>query len=541
MDPDTSLNAPEPIANEEPQQKEEVAKEIMLLEPNADHPSSRWETAYVYAFIVKFTSLRGKDGLESPTDLEEALLFPGPSPVLEQVLARFVLNLRPGSRNTGHDISPNLIARTTQSLLDEFLRTSERSCWWDDSLHRNLDPFAGHEGDVFTLPWETKLQILRQLVDYQLQHSALVRDIIDTVWGARPAKHRKGAKKEAPPPAAAGYTKKQLLVEPMGQDRSRRRFWTLDDSTRVYVSGNPWKSHCVFYATSSTRDEYMNTVEYLKSTLPKPPTGKSTKRSRFEQAQVDLVEKLEGTHLEAIDNELSRLERARKRAEKRNMMIAQAELRSTRTRRQTKRPDYVYDADDFEDDYADENGERSDEEFNGEAESSHTTPDEDMNDYTPDDDDDGGLRRSTRSAGKRVRPIQARPIGRRSARLAANDAETSSTRSGDDDIDITNGKIVKRARTATASPLHVDRLSLEGDDGKSKSTYVKLEPVPGKKASKFWFYAIESPSGGAGSVSIDQESTKSSRDGTSRSSMEVELPGQTNGLGLDLNGEPKEK
>ncbi|ELU39842.1 hypothetical protein AG1IA_06123 [Rhizoctonia solani AG-1 IA] len=185
------------------------------------------------------------------------------------------------------------------------------------------------------------------------------------------------------------------------------------------------------------------------------------------------------------------------------MMIAQAELRSTRTRRQTKRPDYVYDADvsnakrlgllvfssptcmqDFEDDYADENGERSDEEFNGEAESSHTTPDEDMNDYTPDDDDDGGLRRSTRNAGKRVRPIQARPIGRRSARLAANDAETSSTRSGDDDIDITNGKIVKRARTATASPLHVDRLSLEGDDGKSKSTYVKLEPVPGKKASK---------------------------------------------------------
>jgi hypothetical protein len=34
--------------------------------------------------------------------LEEALLFPGPTPVLEQVLARFVLNLRPGSRNTGY-------------------------------------------------------------------------------------------------------------------------------------------------------------------------------------------------------------------------------------------------------------------------------------------------------------------------------------------------------------------------------------------------------------------------------------------------------
>ncbi|CCO28277.1 hypothetical protein BN14_02272 [Rhizoctonia solani AG-1 IB] len=165
-----------------------------------------------------------------------------------------------------------------------------------------------------------------------------------------------------------------------------------------------------------------------------------------------------------------------------------------------------------------------------------------MNDYTPDEDEDGGLRRSTRNSGKRARRVEERPVGRRSARLAANDAETSSTRSGDDDIDITNGKIVKRARTATASPLNVDRLSLEGDDTKSKSTYTKLEPAPGKKASKFWFYAIESPSGGAGSASIDQESTKGSRNGTSRSSMEAELPGEPNGLGLDLNdGKPNGK
>jgi hypothetical protein len=86
-----------------------------------------------------------------------------------------------------------------------------------------------------------KLQILRQLVDYQLQHSALVRDIIDTVWGARPAKHRKGAKKEAPPPAAAGYTKKQLLIEPLGQDRTRRRFWVLDGELKPKI--NPSHSY----------------------------------------------------------------------------------------------------------------------------------------------------------------------------------------------------------------------------------------------------------------------------------------------------------
>lgn len=105
-----------------------------------------------------------------------------------------------------------------------------------------------------------------------------------------------------------------------------------------------------------------------------------------------------------------------------------------------------------------------------------------MNDFVP-DDDDGGLRRSTRTAGKRVRQAE-KPVGRRSARLAENNADNSSTRSGDDDVDVNNGKIVKRARTTTESPLGVDRLSLDSE-GKSKPTY---EPAPGKKASKVSVY-----------------------------------------------------
>lgn len=92
-------------------------------------------------------------------------------------------------------------------------------------------------GLIGTVP---KLQILRQLVDYQLQHSGLVRDIIDTVWGARPAKHRKGAKKEAPSPAAEGYTKKQLVIEPIGQDRTRKRFWTLDGMLKFSLTISLW-------------------------------------------------------------------------------------------------------------------------------------------------------------------------------------------------------------------------------------------------------------------------------------------------------------
>ncbi|KAG8716516.1 hypothetical protein FRC08_009370 [Ceratobasidium sp. 394] len=224
------------------------------------------------------------------------------------------------------------------------------------------------------------------------------------------------------------------------------------------------------------------------------------------------------------------------------MMIAQAELRTTRTRRQAKRPDYVYNADDFEDDYEENNGDLSDEEFNGG--SSRTTPDEEMVDYIPEDDTEGAPRRSTRNAGKRARTAEnAKPVGRRSARLAENAADNRSTTSGDDDLDISAGKVVKRARTATASPLAVDRLSLEHErDNKIKPTEVAVESVAGRKRSKFWFYAVESPNSGAGSVSLEPESAKGEQNGTSVGSNvdKDDAPAHLNGsLGLELNGNGK--
>ncbi|KAG8685758.1 hypothetical protein FRC09_014550, partial [Ceratobasidium sp. 395] len=269
---------------------------------------------------------------------------------------------------------------------------------------------------------------------------------------------------------------------------------------------------------------------------------KSAKRPRFEQAHADLIDKLEGTHLEEVDNELARLERARKKAEKRNMMIAQAELRTTRTRRQAKRPDYVYNADDFEDDYDENNGDLSDEEFNGG--SSRTTPDEEMADFVLEDDTEGAPRRSTRNAGKRSRTAEsAKPTGRRSARLAENAADNRSTTSGDDDLDISAGKVVKRARTATASPLAVDRLSLEHEtDSKIKPSEIAVESVAGRKRSKFWFYAVESPNGGAGSASLEPEPVKGKQNGTSVGSSvdkDGEIAQQNGSLGLDLNGNGK--
>ena len=151
------------------------------------------------------------------------------------------------------------------------------------------------------------------------------------------------------------------------------------DSPRVYLSTNPWKITATFQAVSSTRDEYVLLLQKIKDTAPSEPS-RGEKRSKLETAHLAVVKSLEG-RLEVIDNELAvsktndasmfgatlrlascstaaslvwycaahmtysssqRIQRAQKKIQQRNMLIASAELRETRTRRRTTRPDYSY-------------------------------------------------------------------------------------------------------------------------------------------------------------------------------------------------------
>ena len=150
------------------------------------------------------------------------------------------------------------------------------------------------------------------------------------------------------------------------------------DSPRVYLSTNPWKVTSTIQTVSSTRDEYVALIDKLKASASKKPKLKT------EIAHQNLISVLEG-RIEVIDKELAvrflrynndsrllvvarhfrtasftflvffvlpvvckahtcfqRIQRARKKVEQRNMFLAQAEIRQTRTRRQTRRPDYVY-------------------------------------------------------------------------------------------------------------------------------------------------------------------------------------------------------
>lgn len=107
---------------------------------------------------------------------------------------------------------------------------------------------------------------------------------------------------------------------------------------------------------ASTRDEYIKAIDDLKANAP-AGSGAPAKRTRFEILHTHLIEDLE-KRIETIDAELAvsspdtltgrpnsdlfqRIERARKRVVQRNILLAQAEVRGPRTRRQAHRPDYV--------------------------------------------------------------------------------------------------------------------------------------------------------------------------------------------------------
>lgn len=458
----------------------------------------------MYSFICKFTNLRTKvEGLETPMDFEEALLSQEPNTILTQLLARFILNLRPQTRN----LSIDQISTTVATVLSEYLKSSERTIFWDEQLKMNKDPFDSLEGGFFTASWDFKLKILRQLVELQLCHTPEIKNMIDRAWGVSQNKHKKKDTATAPPGPDDPKGLDQLQLVPMGQDSRRRRFWSSDDSPRLYVSTNPWKMTATFQTIASTREEYVAVVEELKASAP-PPLKKGEKWSKMEQSHMKLITTLE-SRLGAIDVELVRVEKARKKLEQRNALLARAaqtEIRETRTRRQTRKPDYVYTNTDFDDE------EDADEYTYQEAETYDDEFDDDFLNFR--DDSEGpsnrrastsnGRRRSTRTAvinanGKRE-AAQEEPWAqwrgeRRSTRLGAPaetqlDLEPHNKRARTEDSTMSTGS-VDAASTASIGPVK-NGLKLKTSGAAAlKPTEIALEQIAGKKRSKFWVYAVE--------------------------------------------------
>ncbi|KAG7452329.1 uncharacterized protein BT62DRAFT_1071479 [Guyanagaster necrorhizus] len=470
---------------------------------NAIHPSDRWESLFVYSFICKFTNLQGKvDGLETPMDLENALLTQEPNLILSQVLSRFILNLRPQTRNVGI----GQISSTVANVLAEFFKTSERTVFWNEDLQRNVDPLTGLEGGFFAASWDLKLNVLRQLVELQLVHSADIKAKLDRAWGVAPHKQKKKESDSSRPGAEDPFSQKRLQLLPIGQDADRKRYWIADDSPRIYVSTNPWKMSSTFETLASTREEYMAVIESLKASTPTPKKSPRVAVKRGEAQHSALISSLE-ERVPAIDAEIARAQRARRKMEQRLALYAQADLRETRTRRQTRKPDYVYHIQDLDSDndadeyrYQEDDGYDEDEDF--------------ANDQDSDAKSSRKRHRFTNVEPRRSTRTSARSNGKREA--SADDpwgswrGERRSTRLGAPaDTQFDAGPPTKRARTADSTvstnsgdlrispvdpPLQTSKngLGIKASGAAAlKPTEVALEQIAGKKRSKYWVYAVE--------------------------------------------------
>ncbi|KAI0639587.1 hypothetical protein C8Q77DRAFT_1081943 [Trametes polyzona] len=454
---------------------------------NAKHPSDRWESLFVYGFICRFTNLRGKvEGLNSPMDFEEALLSPEPNPIMTQILARFVLNLRPGTRNLSSDV----ISSTVAAVLQEYFKTPERTVFWDDTLKANVDPFPSMPGGFFAADWDMKLKILRQLVESQLCHSQEIKATIDRAWGIIHNKHKKIPASALPPPPGDPQSQERLQLVPLGQDKDRKRYWVVDDSPRVYMSTNPWKITATFQTIASTRDEYMAILEKVKDSAPAEPKA-GERRSKLEIAHLALLKALQD-RVEVIDNELARIQRAQRKIQQRNLLIASAELRETRTRRRTTRPDYAY-----------MNNPPSDEDGDEYTYQEQEDDDYDDNQMDLDDLEETGSRRGAASATRRSTRSAATNGNGKGAHDPWSDwrGERRSTRLGAPADTQLDPPPPKRARTDD-SAVSGNSGDASGNAGSGlkikvngaaamKPTEMAVEAVAGKKKSKFWYYAVE--------------------------------------------------
>lgn len=77
---------------------------------------------------------------------------------------------------------------------------------------------------------ELQLKILRYMVELQLVHSADIKAVIDRAWGITQNKEKRKGAANAPglPDASDPLSQDNIILQPIGQDASRKRYWVTD-------------------------------------------------------------------------------------------------------------------------------------------------------------------------------------------------------------------------------------------------------------------------------------------------------------------------
>lgn len=56
--------------------------------------------------------------------------------------------------------SAEQISSTVQTVLQEFMKSSERTAFWNEDLRVNVDPLEGIEGGFWGADWDVKVRVL---------------------------------------------------------------------------------------------------------------------------------------------------------------------------------------------------------------------------------------------------------------------------------------------------------------------------------------------------------------------------------------------
>ncbi|KAH9825293.1 hypothetical protein DFH28DRAFT_878698 [Melampsora americana] len=226
-------------------------------------PSESWETAYVWAFICKFTSLSQDIDIalriQNVNDFEKAVEN-NDRDILTAIIKIFHENLK--LVNTAN------WQRWLSQYVDTVLKAKEKIpsnalLRWKENLLKT------RQDGLWDLDWKEKIHLLRTLVDHQLSYSQNIRSIVDENYEkalTKPSKNVASAK-------ASGKTNLEqpatldnpLLIRPLGLDRDMKTWWQIDDSPRIYCSGNPHKSNCSWDVLSSTQEEFLIAQSRLES------------------------------------------------------------------------------------------------------------------------------------------------------------------------------------------------------------------------------------------------------------------------------------
>jgi hypothetical protein len=81
-----------------------------------------------------------------------------------------------------HD-SLDQISSTVSSVISDFCKTSERLIFWDEKLHKNVDPFEGREDGILSAEWEFKARISVPF-HINLPYTAFLASNIAAIGGA---------------------------------------------------------------------------------------------------------------------------------------------------------------------------------------------------------------------------------------------------------------------------------------------------------------------------------------------------------------------